>query len=256
MSIRSLTPFLFTYAAMVAGVSSLLAAAAGSLVLSAKLIMLSMILDGLDGHVARLLKRTSDFGAELDTFVDVVSFGVAPAFLAWQAALHEFGALGVLVVCLIVSSGASRLARFRLVNPDRGQKGYTGLPITVLAGWLAMAVLIVESGLLSTDWVSLTEGPVATLAWTVAVMFTFLQISEVHYGKPTKAPVIFAVCGLAVAFLFLTQELAVASAIGICAGMFFYGVFSPYIPRQEELIEMEMDMEEADDEEPLPVHHS
>lgn len=254
MWLRSLLPFLFTYAAMLAGVSSLVAAADGALFLSAKLIMLSMILDGLDGHVARLLKRTTDFGAELDTFVDMVSFGVAPAFLAWQAALHEFGALGLILVFMMVSSGASRLARFRLVNPDRGQKGYTGLPITVLAGWLSMVVLIVESGLLDVDWVSLTNGPVATLAWTVAAMFTLLQVSEVHYGKPTKAPVIFAVCGLAVAFLFLTQELAVASALGICAGMFFYGFISPYLPRHEEFLELDID--DGEDEEPIPVHHS
>lgn len=254
LSLRAAIPFVFTYAALVAGVSSLLAASAGSLVLSAKLIMLSMILDGLDGHVARLMKRTTAFGAELDTFVDIISFGVAPAFLAWQAALHQFGVPGILLVCLMVASGASRLARFRLVNPDRGQRGYTGLPITVLAGWMSMVVLIVESGLLHREWFSLTEGPVATLAWTVAVMFTLLQVSEVHYGKPTKAPVIFAICGLAVAFLFLTQELAVASALGICAGMFFYGFLSPYLPRHEVLVDIEM--EEGDDDEPLPVRHS
>ena len=251
MSWRPLIPFLFTSAAMVAGVMSLLEAAAGHLIASAQLIMLSMILDGLDGQLARRLKATSAFGAELDTFVDMVSFGVAPAFLAWQAALSEYGMWGVMLVCSIVLSGASRLARFRLVDPQRGQHGYLGLPITVLGGWLAMIVLINESELFQAEWMSLTHGPAATMAWAVTVMFVLLQVSHLRYDKPTKAPIIFALSLLAVTCLFMPLEIAVAAAVGIAAAMFIYGFITPFLPKHEVVIELDDD----DEDEPVPLRH-
>jgi CDP-diacylglycerol--serine O-phosphatidyltransferase len=251
MNWRPLIPFLFTSAAMVAGVMSLLEAATGNLFASAQLIMLSMILDGLDGQVARSLKATSAFGAELDTFVDIVSFGVAPAFLAWSAALHEYGALGVILVCSIVLSGASRLARFRIVDPQRGQQGYLGLPITVLGGWLAVVVLISESALFQPDWMSLVDGPMATLTWTVTVMFVLLQVSHLRYEKPTKIPILFGASLVAVVCLFLTREIAVAAAVAIAAAMFLYGFVTPFLPKHDVVIEIDSD----DDEEPVPVRH-
>ncbi len=251
MNWRPLVPFVFTLSAMMAGVTSILMAASGNFVLSAKLIMLSMILDGLDGQIARRLNATSNFGAELDTFVDIVSFGVAPAFLAWQAALHEFGVWGMALVCAIVMSGAMRLARFRVIDDDRGQKGYLGLPITVMGGFLAVVILTIESNLLYYDWLSLTDGPVATLVWTVTVMFTLLQVSHLHYSKPTKVPVIFSICFLGVLLLFVNQALAVVSALAMCAGFFFYGFVTPFLPKHEVIIEID-----DDEEEPLPVRHS
>ena len=252
MNWRPILPFVFTFGAMVAGVTSILVAAGGHFFEAGQLIMLSMILDGLDGETARRLKCTSEFGAELDTFVDIVSFGVAPAFLAFQAALHEFGVWGMVLVASIVMSGACRLARFRIANPERGQKGYIGLPITVLGGWLAMIILVAESGLIQADWMSLTHGPAATLVWAVTVMFTLLQVSNVRYEKPTKAPVIFAGCLVAVACLFMPPEIAVAAAIGICGAMFIFGFVTPFLPKHEVVIEID----DTDEDEPMPVRHS
>ena len=252
MKWRSIVPFVFTFGAMVAGVTSILMAASGDLISASKLIMLSMILDGLDGQLARMLGVTSDFGADLDTFVDIVSFGVAPAFLAWQAALHHFDVWGMALVCSMVMSGASRLARFRLIDPDRGQNGYLGLPITVLACWISMVILLVESDLVGMSWLSLTDGPAAPLVWTVTVMFALLQISHLHYGKPTKVPLIFVICLVFVTFLFVSQEFAVASALAICSGVFFYGFVSPFLPKHEVVIEIDDDGEE----EPVSLRHS
>jgi CDP-diacylglycerol---serine O-phosphatidyltransferase len=72
-----------TFLALCAGVGSLLAAGMGSFLLSAQLILVSLILDGLDGTLARLLRGQTVFGAELDTFVDMTSFGIAPAVLLY-----------------------------------------------------------------------------------------------------------------------------------------------------------------------------
>lgn len=257
MNWRPIVPFFFTFGAMVAGVTSILVAASGDLINGAKLIMLSMILDGLDGHLARMLKGTSEFGADLDTFVDIVSFGVAPAFLAWEAGLSEFGVWGMALACSMVMSGASRLARFRVVDPSRGQKGYLGMPITVMAGWVSMVVLVANSDLVGMGWLSLTKGIAATVFWAVVVMFTLLQVSHVRYSKPTKAPLVFVTCVAVVSCLFFHHELAVAAAITICTGMFYYGFISPFLPGPEvETLIEELDEFDDEDEEPLPVRHS
>ena len=252
MSWRTIVPFLFTVAAMIAGFYSLVAAADGHFLLSAQLIMLSMILDGMDGNLARLLRGESDFGADLDTFVDMVSFGLAPAFLAYQVALRDFGFWGAVLACGIVISGACRLARFRVVDPNRGQNGFLGLPITVNAGWLALAVFITQSEIFHSHWFTLTDGPLAAVVWTCAVMFTLLQISHVRYGKPTKTPVVFITCLLFVTFLFLQLQLAVASALAMCAGLFVYGFISPFLPKHDDILDLDLD--EEDDESALLRH--
>ena len=85
----------FTAAAMFAGFYSLIHSANGHFLAASQMIMLALILDGFDGNVARLLKSTSKFGGEFDTFVDILAFGIAPAFLAYQTALHEYGVWGL-----------------------------------------------------------------------------------------------------------------------------------------------------------------
>ena len=247
-------PLLCTIAALLAGFYSIISAAEGRFMVSAQMIMLSMILDGLDGNLARLLRGTSRLGADLDTFVDVISFGVAPAFLAHQAALRTFGLWGLGLSAAVVVSGAYRLARFRVIDPFRGQRGYLGLPITVNAGWLALCVFATESDLLAGVGLSLEEGPLAALVWACTVVFVLLQVSHLRYAKPTKTPVVFFTCSVFVLLLFLKTQIAVASALAMCTGLFFYAVVSPFLPKPMEAPELELD--EAEDEEPVTVHHS
>ena len=247
-------PLLCTIAALLAGFYSIICAAEGRFLLSAQMIMLSMILDGLDGNLARLLRGTSQIGADLDTFVDMISFGLAPAFLAYQAALHVFGLWGLALSAAVVVSGSYRLARFRVVDPYRGQRGYLGLPITVNAGWLALFVFATESGLLAGAGLSLLDGPLAALVWTCTVVFVFLQVSHLRYTKPTKAPIVFVTCSVFVLLLFLKIQVAVASALAMCMGLFYYAVISPFLPRQ--VAEPDLDLEDADDEEPVTVHQA
>jgi CDP-diacylglycerol--serine O-phosphatidyltransferase len=227
---KQIIPFSFTVAALVAGLFSILKSASGEYLAATQFIMLSMILDGMDGAAARLLKATSRFGAELDTFVDIISFGVAPAVLAYHIALQDFGSLGVIATSWIVLSGAMRLARFRVVDPHRGQHGYMGLPITVCAGWIAMSVFLAESGMLDPILFSLKAGPFAALVWMGVLIMLGLQISRLHYGKPTKELMVFIPCVFLVVLLFFEKHVAVAAAVAMMIFGAAYAFVSPFLP--------------------------
>jgi CDP-diacylglycerol---serine O-phosphatidyltransferase len=250
MNWRRILPNLLTLAAMVAAVFSIIKSAHGEYMQSAQWMMVCLILDGMDGSVARLFKGTTKFGAELDTFVDITAYGVAPALLAYEAVMKQFGLWGLAYTCVTVLSGALRLARFRVADPFRGQRGYLGLPITVNGGWVALFVFVTESGLLHDGRINLASGPLAALVWTCSVAFLCLQVSNVRYGKPTKAPLFF-LCGiLFVLMLFLKVEIAVASALAMSAYGFFYAFISPFLPKHEHVLDGQ------EEEEPVTVRHS
>lgn len=229
MKLRQLVPFFFTLAAMAAGFASILMSADGRFIQAAQFIMLSMILDGLDGTTARRLKVISPLGAELDTFVDFSSFGIAPAMLAWRFALHNFSWWGFALVCLMVFMGALRLARFRIVDPFRGQRGFLGLPITANAGWVAMSVFLVETGVLQEEWFTLSGGPLAAFVWGVSMIMCGLEISHVHYGKPTKDPVVQVLCIPLVMLLFVEHShIAALAALAMMLFGLVYVFISPW----------------------------
>ncbi|HEX2758673.1 MAG TPA: CDP-diacylglycerol--serine O-phosphatidyltransferase, partial [Thermoanaerobaculia bacterium] len=122
-------PALFTAGNILCGYLSLDAAAQGAFEYAAKLVFLAAILDGLDGRVARLTGTTSAFGEQLDSLADVVSFGVAPAFLVYRWGLSGFGRAGLLVSFLFVVCGALRLARFNVQIHVVDKRWFVGLPI-------------------------------------------------------------------------------------------------------------------------------
>ncbi len=250
MTWRQIIPACFTVAAMLAGFYSIVLSGSGDFMLAAQMIMLSMLLDGFDGNVARLLKGTTKFGAELDTYVDMTSFGIAPAVLAYEAVLKHFGVPGFIMAAAIVVSGVVRLSRFRIKDPYRGQRGYQGLPITVNACWISMFIFVTEAGLLEMERWVLQSGPLATLVWTSTMLFLILQVSNIRYPKPTKALVGFIPCILFVMFLFLQVQVAVASALTICASCFVYAFVMPLVPRHRDIRDLVSDTE---DEEPEPT---
>lgn len=253
MTWRQVVPMSFTMSAMLAGFFSLMMSAAGQYAEAAQLIMLSMVLDGLDGTLARLLKGTTAIGAEMDTFVDMTSFGLAPAFLAYYVALKHFGLFGVLIAGAIVLSGVTRLSRFRVVDPERGQKGFLGLPITVNGGFIAMVVFFMETTPVDAEWLDLVHGPLAAFIWGTTLAFTVLQVSHVRYTKPTKNPLFFVACLLMVSLIFITKmHLASAAALTICAYGFVYAFISPFF-RKKDVLAMG---EDDDDEDEIEEHIS
>jgi CDP-diacylglycerol---serine O-phosphatidyltransferase len=137
-----LLPNLFTAAGLFAGFYAIVAALKGFFDLSAIAIFIAMIMDGLDGRVARLTNTQSDFGVEFDSLADVVSFGVAPALVLYSWSLSNLGKIGWLASFLFAACGALRLARFN-TQVSSADKGYfQGLPIPGAAAVVASLVWV------------------------------------------------------------------------------------------------------------------
>lgn len=138
---------------------------------AAKAIGFAILFDGLDGMIARLTGTSSDFGRELDSLADVITFGVAPAFLAWVWGFQTLALvpgnqwlvhLGAVSTFLFLVAGASRLARFNIQanpqpsNPGRpGRKYFVGMPIPAGAGVVAATVHFVGGSPLTLWWLAL-----------------------------------------------------------------------------------------------------
>ncbi|MCP3987096.1 MAG: CDP-diacylglycerol--serine O-phosphatidyltransferase [bacterium] len=147
----ALLPQLFTTGNLAAGFWSITLAARGDLDRAALAIFIAWIFDVLDGRVARMARATSRFGAEYDSIADTVSFGVAPAMLAYQAgALQQLGWTGWVLAFLYAACAALRLARFN-VTPERFRGRFEGLATPSGAGMVLSSVwfagFLRESGL-------------------------------------------------------------------------------------------------------------
>lgn len=232
---RQVIPNLVTILAMLAGFFSILIAIEGIATgnvswfnLSARLIMLAMILDGLDGNLARWLKGQSEFGAELDTFVDMTAFGIAPAILIFGVTTlgKEFYFWHMLLPSFLVLSGVLRLARFKVKDVQRGQGGYTGLPITLNAGFIALFIAINYT--LQPDGASLKEGWIL-IFFVIGIIFCgVLQVTNFRYPKPTTKVIIFVPCFVLIAgFSFLGSKSALLFAYLLLAFGAVYVLFGP-----------------------------
>jgi len=237
---RQIIPTIITLAAMLAGFLSIVYVVQGFhspnpntwFLNAARLIMLAMILDGIDGNVARWLKGTSEFGAELDTYVDMTAFGIAPAILVFAVTMEAKEPLiRVLLPSAVALSGVVRLARFKVADPLRGQGGYGGLPITANAGWVALFVFISQvkpTERVAEDFFSLQSGWFATVFLVGILIFISLQVSNVRYPKPTKKAVMFVPCVILVAlFIFLPKEWSLWVAVTMLMLGLAYAVFGP-----------------------------
>ncbi|MBZ4400379.1 CDP-diacylglycerol--serine O-phosphatidyltransferase [Myxococcus sp. MISCRS1] len=144
-------------------------------------IFFAMFFDGFDGRVARLTKTQSDFGVQLDSLADVVSFGAAPALLVYKWALAPLGFAGLFVSFAFAACGALRLARFNVLaarNPHGGGGSFfVGLPIPIAAG---MLVSVIISHHVASQGESLRESAYVPVAVAVAGL-SLLMVSTVRY---------------------------------------------------------------------------
>ena len=256
---RQLIPTLFTLAAMLCGLLSILYVVQGFhgedpehwYRLSAKMIMLAMILDGLDGNVARWLKGSSDFGAELDTYVDMTAFGIAPAVLVFAVTMEtQDSILRVLLPSAVVLSGVVRLARFKVTDPLRGQGGYSGLPITANAAWVAMLVYISQvpsSENIAGGVFSLQSGWFSAIFLIGIIIFISLQVSNLRFPKPTKKTALFIPCVILVAlFVYLEKRNAAYVAVIMLALGLLYVALGPLFVKRVEIHKARRDCAESD----------
>lgn len=137
--IAKILPSLFTLGNLFLGIIALIFAFNGLWPYAAIMIIIGMLCDGLDGVAARMLNTESEFGKELDSLSDMVTFGVAPAFIMYVAVLQPLGFVGWLVTAVFPACGAVRLARFNVKKRTSGF--FVGLPITAAGGILATMAL-------------------------------------------------------------------------------------------------------------------
>ncbi len=142
-------------------------------------IFFAQFFDAFDGRVARMTKTQSDFGVQLDSLADVVSFGAAPALLVYKWALAPLGFIGLFVSFCFAACGALRLARFNVLA-HRGDKGssrfFVGLPIPLAAGTI-VALVIAHYRQFGSTTDAATRVPVAL----VVILLSFLMVSTVRY---------------------------------------------------------------------------
>jgi len=132
-----LLPNLFTTANLFAGFFSIITAINGNFYVAAATVFVAMVLDSLDGRVARLTNTQSAFGAEYDSLSDMVAFGLAPAVLAYEWALSELGNVGLTVAFIYVACAALRLARFNTQIGKVDKRWFIGLASPAAAGGVA-----------------------------------------------------------------------------------------------------------------------
>ena len=140
-----LLPSLLTTGNLFCGFLALLLTAQGRYTEAAISVFVAAVMDLLDGRVARLMKATSQFGVEYDSLADVVSFGVAPAFLMYSFALAKLGRPAWFAAFLFVICGALRLARFNVFTGVSDKRFFTGLSIPMAAAVICSSVVLANT---------------------------------------------------------------------------------------------------------------
>jgi CDP-diacylglycerol---serine O-phosphatidyltransferase len=167
-------PCLFTSASLLSGFYAIISSINGNFFNAAMAIIVAGIFDGLDGRVARLTKTTSIFGMEFDSLSDLVSFGVAPALLAYLWALEPYGRYGWLAAFLYVATTALRLARFNSLSLDKAPKDFVGLPCPAAAGMIATTVLF-------SRYLGATETVKHVSIVLLVYLLSYLMVSNIRY---------------------------------------------------------------------------
>jgi CDP-diacylglycerol--serine O-phosphatidyltransferase len=195
-----LLPNLFTTAALFAGFYAVLASMDGRFEQAAIAIFVAMLMDGLDGRVARMTNTQTNFGAEYDSLSDMVAFGLAPALVLYAWSLFTLGKFGWFAAFIYTAGAALRLARFNTQVGSVDKRYFQGLPSPAAAAIIAGSVWVaVDYELLGSD-----------LAWggiVLMVVVGLLMVSNVRYhsfkeldirGKVPFIVMVVVMCGFAV----------------------------------------------------------
>ena len=181
--VRTLLPNLITLLALCAGLTAIRLAIESKLELALAAIVFAALLDGIDGRVARMLKGTSRFGAELDSLADFVNFGVAPALILYFWGLHELKSAGWIAALVFAICAALRLARFNVMIDDPNKPAwagnfFTGIPAPAGAMCVLLPIYLfflgVSNGLV-TIWL--------TFFYTLAIGLLMVSRLPVFSGK-------------------------------------------------------------------------
>jgi CDP-diacylglycerol---serine O-phosphatidyltransferase len=170
-----LLPNVFTVAGLFAGFYAIVAATKHLYETAAIAILVALILDGLDGRIARLTHSTSDFGAQLDSLSDMVCFGITPALVLYMWSLHTLGKIGWLAAFFYAVCTALRLARFNSQQDQLEDKRYThGLTTTLAAGFIASFLWVCTQ-------YDITGVNISMFVLVITVIVAALKVSLIQY---------------------------------------------------------------------------
>jgi CDP-diacylglycerol--serine O-phosphatidyltransferase len=254
-------PNLFTVSSIFLGFWALVLCAGDAtpvqLYQAALAIFFAMFFDAFDGRVARMTKTQSDFGVQLDSLADVISFGAAPGLLVYKWALASLGPVGLFVSFAYAACGALRLARFNVLAA-RGDKGssafFVGLPIPLAAGTI-VAIVIAHYKEFGQATSVAERIPIAV----VVALLAFLMVSTVRYRTfkdahvSPKSLTIFgflALTGLAVGWatrpsFVLVVYMAAYIAMGLVESLFFHVRRIPNLAKLPPAVRAELEADEA-----------
>lgn len=208
-----LIPSLITMAALFCGFLSIVSAYNGKFFYAAKCIILAIILDGLDGRVARKLNATTPFGKEFDSLSDLISFGVAPAILMYSWGLSKVAdEIGLLSCFLYLVCCSARLARFNL-DSDGGLKSFTGMPSPAAAAALVTLTYCFPSQVGNLYIAFGIMVYTVLVAFLMVSNFSFLSLKRMHITEANKHKSMLGIAALIVLLWKYSQELLLILAI-------------------------------------------
>ena len=212
-----LLPNLFTTAALFSGFYAVLASMDGNFEKAAIAIFVAMILDGLDGRVARATNTQTSFGAEYDSLSDMIAFGLAPSIMMYEWAMTDLGKLGWLAAFIYTTGAALRLARFNTQIGTADKRFFVGLPSPSAAAILAGALWVsVDNGLSGHDvaWIMV----ILTISAGLLMVSNILFSSFKQIDLKGKVPFI-TIVGLMIAGAIVVSEPPIV----------LFGVFMLYV---------------------------
>jgi CDP-diacylglycerol--serine O-phosphatidyltransferase len=220
-----LLPNLFTTAALFCGFYAIVSSINGKFEIAAIAIFVAMLLDGIDGRVARLTHTESDFGAEYDSLADMVSFGLAPALVVYLWSLHNLGKVGWLVSFIYVACAALRLARFNTQASHSDKHFFQGLASPAAA---AMVAGLIWNGEFFKEYLSVFA--LQNVALVVTFFAGILMVSNVRYhsfkGVNWRSKVPFVTILM---FVFVLVFVSAEPALVLFAGFFVYALSGPVL---------------------------
>lgn len=228
---RQVVPNFFTLMNLFSGFLSIIHVLEGELEIAAWLIVFAGVFDALDGFMARVTNTSSEFGIELDSLCDVVSFGVAPAFLMYHFSLNELMTFGMLISAIPVLCGAARLARFNVETKIEDSAYFRGLPIPAQGIMMAAFFLTFRHNVEIFD---VFEYGINSVVIPAMLLFSFLMITTVPFDKVPrfnrsyvrkhKVPVFLFFIYIVLIFLFQEYGLMIAFGIFILKGLVLSGM--------------------------------
>jgi CDP-diacylglycerol--serine O-phosphatidyltransferase len=243
--LRTLVPNLITLLALCFGLTAIRLAAEGKLEWALGAIVFAAVLDGIDGRVARLLKGTSRFGAELDSLADFVNFGVAPGLTLYFWSLHEIKSAGWIAAMVFAIAAGLRLARFNVMIDDPTRPAwagnfFVGMPAPAGAITVLLPVYVYFLGvppLAITPWL--------TFVYTLAIAFLMVSRLPVYSGKKlgTRVPpdLVLLVCIGVVLFVALLisypwEVLTIITLLYLASLPFGFLSYREYVRRDARLL--------------------